>query len=333
MYSTSDTTITTSTDRDSLAQSDLVRDARGANPLAPDGAMPGSHNSPNQQSDRRAVYSSTKATLVFSLLVVAALVTGWLLREESYLTAEDGLGYILGIVGGSMMLLLLLYPLRKNVRWMRVLGSVKFWFRAHMVLGVVGPLLVLYHANFQLGSLNSKVATISMIAVAISGLIGRYFYTKIHHGLYGHRTTMVELMEDAVAARQEHTGSRFLPNLDKHLLTIEQTVLQPPNKAWTGALRPIAIAVRTRWAQIRLTRFAARELKNLAHDSPVIAEHRDRLKALSQRHVANRLRKVRRVAEFTFYERLFAVWHVLHYPLFIVMIVAATVHILAVHMY
>ena len=40
-----------------------------------------------------------------------------------------------------------------------------------------------------------------------------------------------------------------------------------------------------------------------------------------------------RVAQFSFYERLFALWHVLHLPIFLMMVLSAIAHVLAVHMY
>ena len=77
------------------------------------------------------------------------------------------------------MLALLLYPLRKHVPWMRGAGSVShFGFDSHMALGLIGPTLILYHANFGLGSANSNVALWSMLIVAGSGLVGRFFYAK-----------------------------------------------------------------------------------------------------------------------------------------------------------
>ena len=60
-----------------------------------------------------------------ALLFVAAIVTiyfGWQISPERYITAENGAGYALGIIGGVMMLMLLLYPLRKRARWMRNFG-------------------------------------------------------------------------------------------------------------------------------------------------------------------------------------------------------------------
>ena len=41
----------------------------------------------------------------------------------------------------------------------------------------------------------------------------------------------------------------------------------------------------------------------------------------------------RQIAVFKVYERLFSWWHVLHLPLFIMMIITAIVHIFAVHLY
>jgi hypothetical protein len=42
---------------------------------------------------------------------------------------------------------------------------------------------------------------------------------------------------------------------------------------------------------------------------------------------------VRRVAELSTYERLFSLWHVLHLPLFFMLLVAGIVHVIAVHVY
>ncbi len=72
-------------------------------------------------------------------LSIAALYLGWINRDEEYISADTGLGYWLGIVGSLMMLVLLLYPLRKRARFLRSLGKVPTWFRSHMFLGIVGP--------------------------------------------------------------------------------------------------------------------------------------------------------------------------------------------------
>jgi len=134
---------------------------------------------------------------IFILVILLLLAFGWYQRDDSYLEAESGLGYWLGIVGGSLMLLLLLYPLRKRLRSMDRFLSVKFWFRVHMLFGILGPVAIpvaiLYHSSFSLGSMNSSIALVCMLSVASSGLVGRYLYVKIHHGLYGAQTQLSEL--------------------------------------------------------------------------------------------------------------------------------------------
>lgn len=125
-------------------------------------------------------------------VICLLLLAGWAARDQRYLVAESGIGYWFGIIGGSMMLVLLIYPLRKRFRRWAVIGSVKSWFRIHMILGVAGPVIIIFHSGFKLGSFNSSVAFFCMLTVAISGLVGRKLYEGIHHGLYGSKVRFEE---------------------------------------------------------------------------------------------------------------------------------------------
>ena len=54
----------------------------------------------------------------------------------------------------------------------------------------------------------------------------------------------------------------------------------------------------------------------------------------THRRALNRyLKGMRRIAALKSYERMFAAWHVLHTPLFIILFVTAVFHVVAVHMY
>ena len=55
---------------------------------------------------------------------------------------------------------------RKRFRFLQILGATRHWFRLHMIFGLLGPLLILYHSNFHLGSFNSRVAFYAMLLVA-----------------------------------------------------------------------------------------------------------------------------------------------------------------------
>ncbi len=152
---------------------------------------------------------------VFTLTVVGLLLMGWLERTEYWYSAEAGVGYAFGIAGFSLMALLLLYPLRKHWKPMSRLFAIRYWFQMHMIFGVLGPTLILFHANFSLGSLNSNVALFSMLLVALSGLVGRYVYTRIHRGLYGEAIVYQDLAREFAPDRGSQAS--VMVELEKRL--------------------------------------------------------------------------------------------------------------------
>ncbi|NNJ71993.1 MAG: hypothetical protein HKP09_02300, partial [Enterobacterales bacterium] len=146
------------------------------------------------------------AFYLYVMSIVIILGLGWSLRNEYWLNAEYGAGYAFGIIGGVLMLMLLLYPVRKHWRRARNWFHIKHWFRMHMILGILGPVLILFHSNFHIGSLNSTIALTCMLLVASSGLIGRYAYRKVHRGLYGERVRFSELTKE-YTEQKEHLSS------------------------------------------------------------------------------------------------------------------------------
>jgi hypothetical protein len=267
--------------------------------------------------------------------ICAALVVsaGWLLRERLP-SAEHGLGYWLGIAGASLMGFLLLYPLRKRFRALSVLGKTKYWFRMHMTFGVLGPILILYHCRFELGSLNSRVALFCTLLVAGSGLVGRYLYAKIHFGLYGSKASLEELRARAgLNGRERDSALAFVPDLLSSIASIDRLVLKPPETLAGSVLLPLHLAFKTRAARFRLCRQACKRIRAEASKSAPIAQQRARLERATRAFVKEHLRRVRRVAEFNFYERLFGLWHLFHLPFFYMLVLTAVVHVVAVHMY
>jgi hypothetical protein len=275
--------------------------------------------------------SSLRMASVY-VAVAAALVIGWATRDAGLIEPDSDVSYWLGVTGGSLMLLLLLYPLRKHLARMRWMGPTRHWFKLHMTLGLVGPLLILYHCDFHFGATNSNVALICMLAVAVSGLVGRYIYAKIHHGLYGTKASLKELREELEDSQKSRTPNLF-PELFGRLQEITSTALTAPDSAWHGAGRALVWSVKKFYIQHSIMRGVKRELRQRIAASPALAEHRAQIERDARSFVGQHLAAVRKVAEFTFYERLFALWHVFHLPMFLVMVVAALVHVLYVHMY
>lgn len=280
---------------------------------------------------RETRQSSTFYSYSLSAIAIGA---GWLLRDYGLIDPKEGLGYWLGILGGSMMLVLILYPLRKRIRALRFLGSTAHWFHIHIVLGVVGPILVLYHSNFSLGSFNSKVALYCMLLVAISGLIGKYLYAHIHNGLYGGKASLKELRKNLSQSLEESHGlAVLLPRLTARLETL---VVEAQGCSVTGSLSlrtSLMWSLKRYFIWISLLRAAHRELRAHAVVSPAVARDFPRLKKSCAAYIRKFMQLTARVAQFTLFERLSSLWHVLHMPLFFMMVISALFHVLAVHMY
>lgn len=267
------------------------------------------------------------------LIVIAIIAWGFYIRPDEVLTAESGFGYALGIIGGSLMLFLLLYPVRKKMMIGKYLGSVPFWFKLHMFLGVVGPIAILYHANFSMGSLNSSVALWCMILVAGSGLVGRYFYSKIHYGLYGRKASLDEL--NKIIDSDEHQLSvvyKLMPEVTQQLKKYHAESHKQLGFA-ASLFRFFYLGFRVRFAALIIPFKLSRVLRVHADKSNWTNEQTDKNYKVLKKHLKNYLSAIVRSCEFSIYEGLFGLWHVLHYPLFLMMVISGIVHVFAVHMY
>ena len=272
--------------------------------------------------------------LAFAVVVTAFLYLGWHMPTERYITPKRGIGYALGIIGGSLMLLLFLYSARKRLPFLEFLGPAAGWFRFHMVLGVLGPLCILYHANFGLGATNSNIALFAMLTVAGSGLIGRYIYARIHHGLYGSKLSLGELRKGADNLRAASGAFGFLPELAERLEHVERRLLSSSGHVpFIGIARLAGAYLIALHARLQLRAYVRKCLRAAAARSNTIAAERKRLQRTAYAYIDRRLAGTRRVAGFEAYERLFSLWHALHIPLIFMMLIAGTVHVIAVHVY
>lgn len=269
---------------------------------------------------------------LFFLATVALLYWGYSFPTEQYLTPQTGVGYALGIVGGSSMLLLLVYPLRKRFRVLSFMGTTKRWFQAHMALGIVGPVLVLFHSNFSLGATNSNVALACMLIVSGSGLFGRYFYTRIHHGLHGRKASLAELRDYAEKLRWVTTTVDFLPDLVVRIEREERAIVERCERTLI-LLRPVVGFAGVLLARRRLHRHVAQQIRSLRDGPAGAGARRRQLRRTAETYIDDRLAATRRVVEFGAFERLFSLWHALHLPLFLMLLVAGIAHVVAVHVY
>ena len=263
-----------------------------------------------------------RAPLLIAALTLAAIGWGWSQRDEYWLTAEHGLGYALGIVGALMMLLLLLYPLSKNSPLMRRLIATRYWFKAHMLMGIAGPLLILFHSNFGLGSVNSNVALFSMLLVVFSGLVGRYLYRRIHNGLYGQKLNYEELRAHHLLLKKQLQKVISTNNPLQTLFADIETMVGDNNNTIVHSFRKV-------WSVNSKSKKLYKQLEKACKNDP----DESRLLVSMQGNIQKELSILQSMVGLSLYSRLFSLWHVVHLPFFYMLIITAIVHVIAVHMY
>lgn len=278
----------------------------------------------------RAIVSFETIFSLFALIgIPAAILLGWWHRAKLP-TPEYGLGYALGIAGVAMMVILMIYPLRKRLTAATWMGSVGAWYRIHMILGLLGPLLILYHARFTWASTNGGVALLALGVIVASGLFGRFLYNHIYRGYSQRKLEVRDILDELGESRllldaDGDAGHRMVD----HLRQLERRALEQRRNLFKGAFAVLSIGVRTRLLSWRLRRVVRAEL---ARAAPLSDEQVANGEALID-HLTRYLRSIRDVGGFAFYDRLFRAWHYLHLPLFFFLAMTVALHVLAVHMY
>jgi cell division protein FtsB len=116
-------------------------------------------------------------------------------HDYQHFRPAGSMGLLFGVIGSAMMLILLLYSLRKRTRIFGRLFALRHWLDVHIWFGICGPLFILLHTSFRLGGLVA-VSFWSMAIVAASGVFGRYLYTQIPHNKEGEEIEMDNLDGD-----------------------------------------------------------------------------------------------------------------------------------------
>jgi hypothetical protein len=235
-------------------------------------------------------------------------------HHDGYWAFKAGgtLGLRLGVVGSSMMVVMLLYSLRKRVGWLRRAGPLSRWLDVHIYLGVVGPLLVILHSAFKVGGLVA-LSFWSMILVATSGLLGRYLYLQIPRTRAGEALALAELESlDRGLAERLRVGFRLSEAALARLDALAAT---------DSGRRGLLVGLfRLPIEDLRLRRRLAAFTHSLSGlPRPLLRELRQvaRQKALLRR----------RLLLWDRLHELFHYWHVIHKPFAIVMYLFMVLHV------
>ena len=227
-------------------------------------------------------------------------------------------GNALGIVGGVLLLLMYLYPLRKKWKWLSKKGKTKNWLDYHILMGLVGPVLITFHSSFKLRGV-AGFAYWSMIAVVASGIVGRYLYSLIPRKLGAVEMSVDEAgdlcaeLAQQIRAQDVLTEEELSPLMA--LPSLDEVRAMPLAKALVVI---VALDMRRAWTITRLRWKVGAHVADHAHVSQALAAIRKQA-ALSKDALF--LGKV---------QQMFRLWHVIHRPFSYSLAIMATLHIMAI---
>ncbi len=270
--------------------------------------------------------------LLFALYASALLLAGYVVwnywdyymqpfqlrpRHPDYRVMKPG-GFIshgLGILGTLMMLLLLLYSVRKRTRLFGRAGAVSRWLDVHIFLGSMGPVFVVLHSTFKLNGLVA-VSFWSMVLVALSGVLGRYLYLQIPRGIRGNELTL----DDVEKENRELAGilrEEYHLNEDE-IQKLEQAIMPPRySQSMFALFFGLLFSELRLWFRLPAIR---RQIRR-RHNVPAQDVHRF-VKIVHRKAVL-----ARRIALLDRVRLLFHYWHVFHKPFAIIMYLIMLVHV------
>jgi hypothetical protein len=116
-------------------------------------------------------------------------------QAHTALKPSGALGHGYGIVGTLLIIFgVSMYMARKRYRWLSRMGNLKYWLEFHIFLCTLGPILILFHTSFKFGGIVA-ISFWSMVAVFLSGIIGRFIYIQIPRTIEGRELSLNEVKE------------------------------------------------------------------------------------------------------------------------------------------
>ena len=269
---------------------------------------------------------------LFTLVIITVFVFFWLafygadyystdlterhFHEKNELLKPSGLiGHGIGIAGSLFMIIGVFgYMARKRFRRFSRIGVLKYWLEFHIFLCTLGPILVLYHTSFKFGGIVA-VSFWSMVAVVLSGVIGRFIYLQIPRTIQGREFSLNDLagMENELFLELKE---RY--NVDYEIIAEMNIAL---SKAEATEKKNIIVRIIDRFKFERsLMKIIRKELKQQKLPKK---DYRKVVKIFQSKLILNR-----RIAWLSTMQNLLRYWHVAHLPFALIMLVIMIVHII-----
>ncbi len=234
--------------------------------------------------------------------------------DHNLLKPSGLLGHGMGIIGSILMLIgVVTYMARKRYRFLSRMGILKHWLEIHIFLCTLGPILVLFHTALKFGGLVA-ISFWSMVAVFLSGIIGRFIYIQIPRTIEGRELSLNEVRE----MKSDVAGIvRDSYNLDEESYDIIADSIK----------RKIELYHKN--SIVRYFRKYLDDLKSIRSVKNVLKRNKlpkiESYKILSLvKEDININRKIERLDTM---QNLFKYWHVAHFPFALVMLIIMVIHV------
>lgn len=235
-------------------------------------------------------------------------------------------GIRLGFLGVACFLLLFLYAIRKSVKRLSRIGNSRRWLNFHVILGIMAPVVITFHSSFKFQGL-AGIAYWIMIAVALSGVVGRYIYAQIPRSIGAAELSQIELRDQSAKLAEKLKKQEILAPRDFEKLLR----LPSANEVEAmSALAVLAFMVRfdlTRFWQIAgLRRKALRSFRGRARLWGMVRSYHPHVEGVidSLKEEAYLDKKILFLSKA---QEIFQLWHVVHRPFSYSFIVLAGIHI------
>jgi len=234
--------------------------------------------------------------------------------NHKILKPSGQIGHGLGIIGSLLMIVgVSIYMLRKRIRMFSRLGILKHWLEFHIFLCSLGPILVLYHTAFKFGGIVA-ISFWSMVAVVLSGVIGRYIYLQIPRTIEGREMSLNEINQTKNALNQKLT---LVYQLDQTVLeAITQAVKKRPDRSGKSMIKRSI-------AKFIFERNTIREIKIILKKEKVSGKSFKEVMGL----IRSEISLSRKIDRLITMQNLFKYWHVAHLPFALLMLIIMLVHI------
>lgn len=230
--------------------------------------------------------------------------------------AGGPVGLLLGFLGTMLMLVMLLYSVRK---WVGLLGALDYlgtpawWLRFHMICGVMGPVFIVLHGGFAMPSGLVAIGFWCMLLVSVSGLFGRYLFGHFPQAAAGRRLDLqyarerlneltAQLVAETRTARADQIGQAVQLVRDLH---------HEPRTLLGLMMLDVDVRARADVVAILLARSGLPE----------------ETRADATRTLVAQLHMQRAIAGWEVARRFFRYWHLFHQPLALAMYLIMALHV------